>query len=137
MAPLDGVLTNYHSGTEMPQRGPSTPSFDHLIRAGEQSLRHSKAERLCGVEIHHQFIFRRLLADYGLTISAAGALRTLTRSPRRHAAAAMAARSDRAPWRNPGLKLTRRKPRPDCAERGSAALARHLSAATRVQRGIC
>src|SRR5207248_11299090 len=28
-------FTDHHSGTDMPQRGPSTPSLDHLVGAGE------------------------------------------------------------------------------------------------------
>ena len=36
-------------------------SFDHLVGAGEQILRQLDAERLCGLEIHHQFEFGRLL----------------------------------------------------------------------------
>src|SRR5262245_54484523 len=35
-------------------RGPSTPSFDHLVRAGEQSGRDFDAERPRGFEVEHQ-----------------------------------------------------------------------------------
>src|SRR6516162_3145280 len=37
-------------------RGPSTPSFDHLVGADEQRLRHGKAERLGGLEVHHKLV---------------------------------------------------------------------------------
>ena len=35
--------------------------FDHLVGAGEQRGWHGEAERLCGLEIDHQFEFGRLL----------------------------------------------------------------------------
>ena len=38
-------------------RGPSTPSFDHLVGADKQSRWHSKAERLGSLEIDEQFDF--------------------------------------------------------------------------------
>src|SRR6185436_15410070 len=41
-------------------RGPFTPSFNHLVSAGEQSWRHFEAERLGGFEIDHQLEARRL-----------------------------------------------------------------------------
>jgi Adenylate and Guanylate cyclase catalytic domain len=37
------------------------PSFDHLFGAGEQRGRHGEAERLCGLEVDHQFNFSALL----------------------------------------------------------------------------
>ena len=54
-------FTNHHSGTEMPRRGPSTPSLDDLIGAGEQRLRHGEAERLGGLEVDHELEFDRPL----------------------------------------------------------------------------
>src|SRR5215208_1376279 len=42
-------------------RGPSTPSFDDLVGAGEQRLRHGEAERVSGLQVDHQFELGRLL----------------------------------------------------------------------------
>ena len=36
-------------------------SFDHLVGAGEDRLRHGEAERLCGLQVDDQLEFRRLL----------------------------------------------------------------------------
>ena len=41
-------------------RGPSTPSFDHLVSKGEQRWRNFETERLRGLEIDHQFEPSRL-----------------------------------------------------------------------------
>src|SRR5262245_64230768 len=41
-------------------RGPSTPSLDHLVGAGEQAIRHREAERLRGPEIEHELELGRL-----------------------------------------------------------------------------
>src|SRR5262245_17466243 len=42
-------------------RGPSTPSLDHLIGAGEQRRRHLEAERLGGRQIDNEIEFGWLL----------------------------------------------------------------------------
>src|SRR6516225_2056972 len=42
-------------------RGPSTPSFNHLVSAREQRRRHFEAEGLGGLEIDHQLELRGLL----------------------------------------------------------------------------
>src|SRR5262249_22931512 len=42
-------------------RGPSTPSFDHLVGAGEQRRRHVEAERLGRLEVDDKFEARGLL----------------------------------------------------------------------------
>src|SRR6267154_1061605 len=42
-------------------RGPSTPSFDHLVGAHEQRWRHVEAERLRRLEVDHQFVPGRCL----------------------------------------------------------------------------
>src|SRR4029453_3699799 len=41
-------------------RGPSTPSFNHLVGARGEAGRHLKTERLRGLEIDDQFEFARL-----------------------------------------------------------------------------
>jgi hypothetical protein len=45
----------------MPARGPSTPSFDHLVGAGEQHDWEGEAERLGGLEIDDGLELRWLL----------------------------------------------------------------------------
>src|SRR5215469_4550640 len=35
-------------------RGPSTPSFNHLVRQRKQLVRHVQAERLGGLEVEHE-----------------------------------------------------------------------------------
>src|SRR5260370_494670 len=40
--------------------GPSTPSFDHLVGAPQQSDRAGEPECLCGLEIDDKFDFDRL-----------------------------------------------------------------------------
>src|SRR5215208_5496341 len=35
-------------------RGPSTPSFDDLVGASKQRLRHRETERLCGLQVYDQ-----------------------------------------------------------------------------------
>src|SRR5262249_59108055 len=42
-------------------RGPSTPSFDHLVGTREQAIRHREAERLRHLEIYDQLVLGRRL----------------------------------------------------------------------------
>src|SRR5438132_11287815 len=42
-------------------RGPSTPSLDHLVGAGDERRRDVKAKRLRGLEVNDQLELRRLL----------------------------------------------------------------------------
>src|SRR6516165_1346222 len=42
-------------------RGPSTPSFDYLVGAGEQGRRNFEAESLCSLKVDDQLEFRWLL----------------------------------------------------------------------------
>src|SRR5262245_14571364 len=42
-------------------RGPSTPSFDHLVGAAEERDRDCETERLGGLHVDDEFDFRRLL----------------------------------------------------------------------------
>src|SRR6516165_7317144 len=44
----DSITAVWHSDAA---RGPSTPSFDHLVGGGEQGRRHGEAQRLGGDEI--------------------------------------------------------------------------------------
>ena len=56
LAPSGASLNPNGTGTLNP-----CGSLDHLVGAGEQCLRHVKAERLGGLEIHRQLeLFRRL-----------------------------------------------------------------------------
>ena len=55
-------MTNTDPGAE--QSRPSTVSgtlFDHLVGAQQYRLRHRKAERLGGLEVHGHLVFRRKL----------------------------------------------------------------------------
>src|SRR5215510_13089565 len=42
-------------------RGPSTPSFNHLVGANHQCHRHLEPDCPCGLEVDDQLEFRRLL----------------------------------------------------------------------------
>src|SRR4029453_16206094 len=42
-------------------RGPSTPSFDHLVGALLQKQRHLDAKHLCGLKVNHQLKLDRRL----------------------------------------------------------------------------
>src|SRR5215472_8584751 len=53
----DSITAVWHSDAA---RGPSTPSFDHLVGAGEQRRWHIEAERPSGVEVDHQLELGRL-----------------------------------------------------------------------------
>src|SRR5215831_16731205 len=54
-----GAVHSINSGCEQSQR--ASPLFDDLIGAGEQRLRHVKAERLGGLKVEHQLEFGRQL----------------------------------------------------------------------------
>ena len=61
MAPRSLVVSDHPAFWHLDAaRGPSTPSFDHLVGAGEQRLRDGEAERLRGLEVDHQLILGRL-----------------------------------------------------------------------------
>src|SRR6516164_4404016 len=55
------LIRSQQFGTQMPQGGPSTPSFDHLVGEGEHFGRNFEAERLSGFEVDHQLELGRLL----------------------------------------------------------------------------
>src|SRR6516225_4281113 len=42
-------------------RGPSTPSLDHLVGAGDERWRQVETERLGGFEVEHSFVLGRRL----------------------------------------------------------------------------
>src|SRR5262245_28995765 len=54
----DSITAVWHSDAA---RGPSTPSFDHLVGAREQRRRHFDAQRLGRFQIDHQLVLGRLL----------------------------------------------------------------------------
>jgi hypothetical protein len=47
------------SGPEQAQQG--SPLLDHLVGAGEQTIRHGKAQHFRGLEIDHQLVLGRRL----------------------------------------------------------------------------
>src|SRR5437764_6145494 len=57
-------FTDHHSGTDMPQRGPSTPSLDQLVGAGEQRPRHFQPECPRRLQIDDKLEPRRLIKRY-------------------------------------------------------------------------
>src|SRR5262249_23508278 len=59
MAPIRCCQTAvWHSDAA---RGPSTPSFDHLVGAGDEGRRNAEAERVSGLEVDTECEFSRLL----------------------------------------------------------------------------
>jgi hypothetical protein len=57
MAPLDGVFHQPPFWHLDAVRGPSTPSFDDLVGAGEQRIRHGQAECPGGLQIDDKLEF--------------------------------------------------------------------------------
>ena len=60
MAPVPGDSPKTPAWHIDAVRGPSTPSFDHLVGLGEHALRNIKPEQLRGPEIDHQLEVGRL-----------------------------------------------------------------------------
>src|SRR5262249_38507687 len=54
MAPIPGDSSKHDAA-----RGPSTPSLDYLVGAGEYRGRNFKSKRLGGFEVDHQFVLGR------------------------------------------------------------------------------
>src|SRR6478609_2637932 len=62
MAPCSPVVSDQPAFWHLDAaRGPSTPSFDHLVGAGEQGWWDFDAERPSGLEIDDQLVLGRLL----------------------------------------------------------------------------
>src|SRR6266436_10294459 len=61
MAPVPGDSPKTPAWHVDAARGPSTPSFDHLVGAREQRRRHIEAERLNGFKIDDQLVLGRRL----------------------------------------------------------------------------
>src|SRR5215831_13355674 len=63
-------------------RGPSTPSFDHLVGTGEQRRRYLDAERPRGLEVDHQLVFGwRLHRKIGRLFALEDAINVVGRAP--------------------------------------------------------
>src|SRR6266436_2354418 len=60
MAPVPGDSSKTPVWHVDAARGPSTPSFDHLVGGGEQRRRNFQAERLGGLKIDHKLKLVRL-----------------------------------------------------------------------------
>src|SRR2546427_7880235 len=54
----DSITAVWHSDAA---RGPSTPSFDHLVGTGQQRRPDYEAKRSCGLQINGKFELHRLL----------------------------------------------------------------------------
>src|SRR6266498_2834775 len=61
MAPVPGDSPKTPAWHVDAARGPSTPSFDHLVGAREQRGRHLEGKRLGGLEVEHRLVFGRCL----------------------------------------------------------------------------
>src|SRR6266511_2514661 len=59
MAPCSWVFARTPAWHVDAARGPSTPSFDHLVGAGEQRRWYGKAECLGGLQVDHELEFGR------------------------------------------------------------------------------